>query len=110
MERQAGEAGILYFGGSEGELVDGMTNFGLGHRLGLGEAESRIAHNVDLDIRAGERRGIDGAADLTSAVAELSPEVCAPRRSGFGKSGELSAATVIVDDDFVGRLQMPAVD
>src|ERR1700724_3786708 len=97
MERQAGEAGILHFLGGEGELVDGVTNFGLAHRLGLGEAESRIADHVDLDIRAGERRGIDVAADLTPCVAELNPEVSALRRSGFGKPGGPSAVAVIVD-------------
>src|ERR1700730_17778849 len=110
MDRQSGEAGILHFLRGEGELVDGTTNIDLSHRLGLGEAEARIAHYVDLHIRAGERRGIDVAADLTSGMTELSPEVGAPRRSGFGKSGELSATALIVDDDVVRPLQMPAVN
>jgi len=80
-------------------------------RMKRNTAEAGILHSFGgKGELAGERRGIDVAADLTSGMTELSPEVGAPRRSGFGKSGELSAAALIVDDDVVRPLQMPPVD
>ncbi|MEI9989234.1 MAG: hypothetical protein WDM86_04275 [Rhizomicrobium sp.] len=110
MQRDAGEAGGADLARGVGELADGVADLGLGHGARPGEGESRAADDIDLDIRRGERLGVDGAVDLAAGVAELGPELRAARRSGRGESFQRGHAALVVGDDVQRPFEVETVD
>ena len=109
VQRDTGEACPLHLCRGEGELVDGVPNLGLGHRLWPGEVQARFTDDVDVDVGGRQRRAVDLAADLAPGVAQLGPEVRALRPSCLGQPGQLGTSGLVVDDDVVRPLQVSAV-